>query len=93
MASMQNEDFDPDQLTPHVSLRCMAHDQNTVGGQYITNFRKYWGDDYKPGGITLWAGHHIKQAALAYGDEFYVQFNFDSFGTYGQDPIEDRVRE
>jgi hypothetical protein len=49
MASLWNPTFDPQASIPQVSLRCMDHVNNVVGGTFITTFRTCEGH-YKPKG-------------------------------------------
>jgi hypothetical protein len=81
MVSMQGVRYakNPNQTPPKPVLRCMRNDDNDAGGKMVTRFMK--GEKkYGPGGI--WTKHRpntLPRQAIALGDWFNVDFNFESF--------------
>lgn len=91
MAAMQNENFDPN-ADPNIaqhSLRCITGATNGQGGEYlnafISGFGPYSEKDAKTGQRGIWRDLPLQRARLdpdtelVEGDEFHVEFNFDSF--------------
>jgi hypothetical protein len=98
MATMNTQDTAPDTSVLHVSLRCMDNYQNNAGSRQVMNFRRGEGTYGKgttyPDGI--WVRYRTSKGpgiALALGDTYKVQFNFDHFGTYGKNTQKDQERK